>query len=289
MRLILALALVLVPRLLLAQAVLYITSGGGNLSSLYQVDPQTAQATLIGPVMLDGTTQLTITALAFQPGTGVLFGVSGSEYSPSRQLLNINPATAHATSLGTIGTLNTENASDISFASDGTLYGWTTRGGPLVTIDAGSAGRTVIGSATNGTQGNGLTFTPDGMLYLAGPTGPGDLYTVDRNTGSLTSVATLSDIPLNFGSRINAMASDPSGVLYATGAGSGHQLVTINRTTGALTVVGTLPFEADALAFTAIPEPSVSALLGLGLLFGWLWHQRRAGRINKGAGSTGSG
>lgn len=277
MRLILALAAVFVPRLLLAQVTLYVTSGGGNLSSLYTVDPQTAQTTLIGPVMLDGTTQLTITALAFQPGTGVLFGVSGSEYSPSRQLLTINTATGHATSLGTIGSGNTQNASDISFASDGTLYGWTTRGGPLVSINTGSAARTVIGSATNGTQGNGLTFTPDGTLYLAGPTDPGDLYTVDRNTGNITSVATLSNIPLNFGSRINAMASDPNGVLYATGAGSGHQLVTINRTTGAMTVVGTFSFEADALAFTAIPEPSVSGLLGLGLLLGWVLHRRRAG------------
>ena len=73
------------------------------------------------------------------------------------------------------------------------------------------------------------------------------------------------------------MASDPNGVLYATGAGSGHQLVTINRTTGAMTVVGTFSFEADALAFTAIPEPGVSALLGLGLLLGWVLHRRRAG------------
>jgi hypothetical protein len=214
--------------------------------------------------MLNGTTQLTITALAFHPVTGVLYGVSGSEYSPSRQLLTINTSTASATSLGTIGTSNTQNVSDISFASDGTLYGWTTRGGPLVSLNLSTAARTVLGTATNGTQGNGLAFAPDGVLYLAGPT----------TNGSLTSVASLSNIPANFGSRINAMASNANGVLYATGAGSGHQLVTINRSTGVMTVMGTLAFEADALAFSAIPEPSVHLLLGLGLLFVRKAHHR---------------
>lgn len=112
MRLILISLLLLgAPRVLSAQAVLYIASGGGSLSSLYTVDPLTAQATLIGPVMLDGSTQLTITALAFQPGTDVLFGVSGNEYSPSRQLLTIDRATAQATSLGTIGTISGQNVS----------------------------------------------------------------------------------------------------------------------------------------------------------------------------------
>ena len=272
------LLLLVVPRVMLAQAVLYVTSGGGNLSSLYTVDPTTAQATLIGPVMLNGTTQLTITALAFQPGTGVLFGVSGSEYSPSRQLLTIDTATGNATSVGTIGAANTQNASDITFAFDGTLYGWTTRGGPLVSLDVTNAIRTLIGSATNGTQGNGLTFTPDGTLYLAGPTGPGDLYTVNRSTGAIASVATLSNIPLNFGSSINAMASDSKGMLFATGRGSGHQLVTINPTTGVMTTIGTLSFEADALAFAAIPEPSVTALLAVGLLLGVLGRAIRRAR-----------
>jgi hypothetical protein len=267
MRLILAALLLLVaPRALLAQTVLYVASGGGNLSSLYTVDPLTAQATLVGPVLLNGTTQLTITALAFQPGTGVLFGVSGSEYSPSRQLLTINPTTAHASSLGTIGTTSSQNVSDITFAADGTLYGWTTRGGPLVSLDPVNAARTLIGSTANGTQGNGLAFNPSGTLYVAGPTGPGDLYTVNRTTGAITSVATLSNVPLNFGSNINAMASDAQGLLYVTGRDSGHQLATINPATGVMTSVGTLPFEADALAFSPIPEPSVIGLLAAGLL-----------------------
>lgn len=263
----------LCPLLLRAQPVLYVTSGNGSLSSLYTVDPTNANATLVGPVMV-GASGVVITGLAFHPTTGVLYGVTGSEYEPSRQLVTIDLLTAAATSLGTIGAVRFDNASDITFASGGALFGWTVRGGPLVSIDPNTAGRTVIGSAMNGTQSNGLAFTPDGTLYLAGPDAPGDLYTVDFSTGAITSVATFSSVPLNFGA-VNAMTSDASGLLYATGRGSGAQLVTIDPNTAIMTSMGVFSFgEADALAFqlALIPEPSTYALLlglaciGLGLL-----------------------
>lgn len=264
--------------LLWSQTVLYVTSGNGNLSDLYTVDPLTAQSTLIGEVLIGGTTPVVVTGLATQPGTGALFGVTGNEYSPSRQLITINTLTAYATVIGTIGTVNSQNSSDISFASDGTLFGWNVQGGPLVTIDPTTAVRTVVGSGMNGSQGNGLTFVPNGTLYLAGPTA-GNLYTVDKTTGAITSVAALSNVPLNFGSSFTAMASDSTGLLYGTGRGSGAQLVTIDSTTGVITTIGVLGFgEADALAFgfAPVPEPSTWALLLLGGAgFGLL---RRRGR-----------
>jgi len=254
------------PLLLQGQAVLYMTSGSGDLSKLYAVDPLTAQSTLIGDVLI-GTTPVTVTGLAFQPGTGILFGVTGSEYSPSRVLITIDLLTAQAVVIGTVGTIRQENASDLSFAADGTLYGWNVRGGPLLTIDPSTAARTAIGSALNDNGGNGLAFTPGGTLYLAGPTAPGDLYTMNTTTGAITSVATLTNVPLNFGD-INAMASDANGLLYVTGRGNTGQLVNINPSTGFMTSVGTLSFTtADALAFqvTPIPEPSTVALILLGL------------------------
>lgn len=275
-RLIWMLLLCMAPVWLQGQAVLYVASGNGNVSSLYRVDSTNANATLIGSILVGGS-PVTVTALAAHPATGQLYGVTGSEYSPSRQLFTIDPVTLTTTVIGTIGTASTQNASDIAFAANGTLYGWTTRGGPLMTIGLGDAARTVIGSASNGTQGNGLTFTPDGTLYLAGPTAPGNLYTVDTATGALTTVAPLSNVPLNFGTGLTAMASDPNGVLYAVGRSSGAQLVTIDRQTGVMTTVGVLSFgEADALAFVPVPEPATWLTLGLGAALLWLTARRRS-------------
>jgi hypothetical protein len=41
-------------------------------------------------------------------------------------------------------------------------------------------------------------------------------------------------------------------------------LVTINTSTGLVSDIGSLPGNVDALAFTAVPEPSSIALLGVG-------------------------
>ena len=276
-RLICTLLLCLAPVWLQGQVTLYAASGNGNHSSLYRVDPTNASSTLIGAILVGGS-PVTVTALAAHPTTGQLYGVTGSEYAPSRQLFTIDPVTLATTVIGTIGTASNQNASDITFAANGTLYGWTTRGGPLITLGLGDAARTAVGSATNGTQGNGLTFTPDGTLYLAGPTSPGSLYTVDTVTGAITAVAALSNVPVNFGTSVNAMASDPNGVLYAVGRSSGAQLVTIDRVTGAMTTVGVLSFgEADALAFVPVPEPATWLTLGLGGALLWLRSRRRPG------------
>lgn len=269
------LLLIGIPILGRGQPVLYITSGAGSTSSLYTVNPSDLNVNLIGPVKVNGF-GVTITGLAFHPTTGALYGVTGNEYSPSRQLVTIDLVTAVGTVVGTIGTLSGQIASDITFAPDGTLYGWTAGGGPLVTINTTDATRTVIGSAMNGSASNGLTFVPNGTLYLGGPDVPGDLYTVNTTTGAITSVATFSNVPVDFG-RINAMASDDAGLLYATSKSSGR-FVRIDPLTGIMTDLGLLSFgDSDALAFqvATVPEPSTYAvLLGLAGL-GFVMLRRR--------------
>jgi hypothetical protein len=112
------------PLALRAQVVLFATSGNGNASQLYTINPADAQATLIGNVVV-GTTQLVITGLAVHPQTGVLVGVTGNETGLVRQLVTSNPTTAVATVVGSLA----PGSSDISFAANGTLVTWRTRGG----------------------------------------------------------------------------------------------------------------------------------------------------------------
>jgi len=103
-----------------------------------------------------------------------------------------------------------------------------------------------------------------------------------RSAGAITSVVTLSNVPLNFGSNFNALASDANGLLYGTGRGSGAQLATINTTTGVITSIGVFNFgEADALTFgfAPVPEPSTVALMLLGLLGAGVARRRKGSKI----------
>lgn len=242
-----------------AQTVLYATSGTGEASQLYTINPANAQTTLIGSVTA-GTLALTITGLAFHPTTTILYGITGSENSPVRSLYTINPQTAQA---ALIGSFSPARVSDISFAANGTLYTWGARGGSLGTVNLTTGAVTLIGSATNGTRANGLSFAPDGTLYLVGPV-PGSLFTVNTTSGAITAVAPLSGVPAGIDT-ITALTSNPNGLLYAVTRTNPTQLLTIDRATGVVTSVGLLPFSADALAFSTIPEPGTLALVGLGL------------------------
>lgn len=237
---------------------LYMATGQGANAQLYTVNPATADATLVGSITLNGSA-LTITGLAFNPLDGVLYGVTGGENGPSRRLVTINPATGLASLIGTLHTgESTIGSSDIGFDVNGKLFTWRTGGGPLGTVNLSTAEVTAIGSSYNGDGGNGLTFTPDGSLYVAGPSN-GSLLAVDPVSGTLTTVGSLTNVPSGFGT-INAMTSNLNGVLFAVGNNS-STLIAIDAATGAITPIGVLPFSAaDAIAYEITsPAATISA------------------------------
>ncbi|MCX6953872.1 MAG: immunoglobulin domain-containing protein [Verrucomicrobia bacterium] len=231
---------------------LYVATGAGGASGkLYRVNPATAAVTLIGSLSLGGASSLSVTGLAFHPTTGVLYGVTGNESGPTRKLVIIDPTSGSASIAGTL----TVGSSDIAFDVNGTLYTWKTQGGPLGTVNLATGAVTAVGTATNGSQGNGLAFTPDGTLYVAGPTS-GVLAKVNPSTGALTTVASLTGAPVVGWGPINAMASNANGVLYAVAADNPGTLVTINPVTAAMTTVGSLGInDVDAIAFSITPQP----------------------------------
>ena len=70
-------------------------------------------------VINDNGTPLSIGDLSFQPGTGVLYGITSNTFSPGGLLYTINLTTAAATF---IGDAQSGAGGGIAFAPNGTLY-----------------------------------------------------------------------------------------------------------------------------------------------------------------------
>jgi len=136
---------------------------------LYEVDPATAQTTLIGGHGVpDGN------ALVFANQT-VLYAMGGL----SNQLYELDQTTGAATALGNVGE---GSAGDLAFHG-GELY-VSTVGGDLVRIDLDPVSGTVVGSI--GFQDVfGLATSDDGVLYGISGT---EVLSVDTSTGMGTSV-----------------------------------------------------------------------------------------------------
>jgi Bacterial Ig domain len=107
--------------------------GGGNASTkLYTLDPANGQI-----LSTPGLIGYPVTGLAIQPGTGVLYGVTTGT---DPRLITINKATGTGTVVGSLfnplpSPCLTGPIADITFASDGTLYGWSEHSDDLVTIN----------------------------------------------------------------------------------------------------------------------------------------------------------
>jgi len=238
--------------------ILYAAIGDDSGNGLYTVDPATAASTLVGPIAV-GATQIGVTGLAIHPQTGVMYGVT-TENPP--RLVTIDPTTGNAAAVGFLGSFPVP---DITFAADGTLYGWQKGvGAGIVTPPANASGRTALANPPGGLvtidlttgaasfvgtpsavpqQGCGLTSL-DGVLYLSLQLANGPLLTVNPVTGATAAGPTMNGP----GAPIAALASSPSSVLY--GATNNGALLTIDPLTGAVTNIGSLPSGTDALVFT---------------------------------------
>ncbi len=231
-------------------------------SSLFRVDPDTAETEIIGPIGFGG-----VTGLAFLRGRILVGSSSGGVDPRTATLIRINPETGQGSIIGVIGNESVDGecgrAPDLTYeAATNTLFasGDVCDGGDsLQTVNPITGQGTVIGNFDGGigSPGNGLAISDTGVLFHSGS---GVLSNINRNTGEGTFIANLTLVGRVF---VNALAFHPvTGELYGTTVDlsdppteRSSALVKINTETGVTTVVGDLPNCSDGLIFFQQPEP----------------------------------
>ncbi len=253
-----------------SQTILYGTTSGGD-ASLYTINPPKRVGTWVGSLRIP-TSALPpnetlsngggVGALAEDPTTGILYGVMAPGFIPpsgtTRQLVTIDKRTGTATLVGPLGATGFRfGIAEITFRSDGTLFGWSENSDDLVRINKSTGAATIVADAGISTFGSGMKFDANGILYLAGGGGNGAFRTVDPTSGLTTLLGILTGCPFP-GFPIPAMAIQPgTNTIYAVNRTfpplATGTLITINPTTLACTSIGPTVPRLDGLAFGSPP------------------------------------
>ena len=146
---------------------LYASTVTGAGSSLIHIDPQ--DGSLVGSLSIVDSlgSPMTVTDLAMQPGTDVLFATTVIADGLNQKLYTVDVTTGVATLVGDTGILSV-GGGPIGFAPDGTLYyadfaAFTFELG-LYRLDPTTGHQIGAGVAYGGGDGS-LAVGPDGMIY----------------------------------------------------------------------------------------------------------------------------
>ena len=173
-------------------AIVFPPPPGPGFSDLIEINPDNGSLIKdFGPITASGT-KLAIADLAVQPGTGVLYGISGPQAAgplAAGLLYTINTSTGIATLVGNTG----HSFGSIAFAPDGTLNMTAADfagDGPLnpalLTLDPTNAGTLTSIPTTDFLGALGIRPT-DGVIF--GGTGDtGNIFTIDPASGGETLV-----------------------------------------------------------------------------------------------------
>ena len=223
---------------------------GSGESSLYQIDPDSGDATLIGPIGFSGVTGMTFL------NDGRLVATSLDEFGSDAALIEIDPATGTGELIGNLH----DPASGAIFrmpglgydAENDLLYGHGFGLEPsLYLIDPDTGTSDLIGETGFSGAGNGLDVQPGTGVIYATPSENLSLVTIDPLTGAASEVpGSASKVP----PRVNGLDFHPdTGVLYGslnnTSETGHHFLVTIDTSDGTTTIVGETVVGLDAVAW----------------------------------------
>jgi hypothetical protein len=239
--------------------VMYAASGSsGGAGNLYLINPSTAAYYSVGPIVnASGGGAIGITGLDFSPVDGKLYGITASSTMAggntlAKSLVTIDLTTAYATVIGSLGVAN----SDISFRSDGTLFGFQSNDTgsihSMTKINLSTGLSSVLGNTgLSSTNGGGLAFDQAGALYLAATGSSGTRDTLNPANGARAVGGLITGAPV--AGSINAMAANGETLFAVDSDGStsknGVHLVTISRgATATVTDIGVLPGDTDAIS-----------------------------------------
>ncbi len=258
-----------------SDSTLYGIDGSGSNSDdpqLYVLDPLTGlKIETIGPV------GFYVTGMAFDPTTGILYGSTGGSGINSKSLITINTETGNGTYLGAIKNAgNTSlNMPDITFRSDGRLYGWYGNDSSLYTIDLTSCDgvdvsclATKVGdSGLSSNGGNGLAFDSNDTLFQFGNYDD-SYYQINPDTGESVAEFSFTN-PTGDSHPIAAASFNQSDTLYLSRLyyGSPGDLVIVNTDTYEIFSTGENNDEMaymDAIAFYIPPDTTAPVITILG-------------------------
>ena len=242
-----------------AQALYGATSSGHG--ELYILDATTGGVLQdVGPLNDAGAVNYSVTGMAFDPITGVLYGSTGG--ASGHNLLTIDATSGLVNVVGSFN-VGTITMTDLAFDSAGNLYGISSTGGAnLYSVNPATGQATLIGlSGLSFTEGGGLAISSGGIFYCA-PI-PGEYGTYNPTTGAYTHI-TSPATPVGGGSygalAFNGSALYGDNLLAGTGGGGATHLVMIDPGTGNVTDIGASVTHLDAIAFRPLPSLSVRSV-----------------------------
>jgi hypothetical protein len=224
-------------------------AGPGEESSgrLYAVNAVNGKWRLVGPIRVEARPALAIDGLAVHPKTGLLYGITSRE-SAEPSLLTIDPRTAQATVIGSLGVRGT----DIHFDEEGTLFIWIAETNRLGIVNL-ATGRvsSVTATGLKEASSGGLAINSRGVALVASRTSRALIEQFDASTGDAMGALALSDASLVHA--LDALAFSENGRLVAVNepvpGRPGRELVSIDTETGGVSRIGPLPDDVDAIAF----------------------------------------
>lgn len=178
-----------------------VTSNHLGNAQLIEVDPGTgALLNIVGDLTYLGNPD-SLNDIAFQPGTGTLFGSATGNLSLGfNDLVTINTSDATITRIGEM-IQSRGGYMAITFSPAGTLYGHATSSGNLYTYDPATAALLTTTATSIGSNSGVLGMSVDpvsGAIFLSeccnGPEPWDDIYTLDPGTGTVTFIGAGSSV-----------------------------------------------------------------------------------------------